>query len=73
MPNSAGILSRRCSGSLTLYAALVLPFFLAGTVLIAMFSKYALSIQRLYFWDLVGAGLGSIVAIPVMLASRRAA
>lgn len=53
-------------GFLTLYAALVLPFFLAGTVLIAMFSKYALSIQRLYFWDLVGAGLGSIVAIPLM-------
>ncbi len=53
-------------GFLMLYAALVLPFFLAGTVLIAMFSKYALSIQRLYFWDLVGAGLGSIVAIPLM-------
>jgi spermidine synthase len=53
-------------GFLTLYAALVLPFFLAGTVLIAVFSKYALSIQRLYFWDLVGAGLGSIVAIPLM-------
>jgi len=53
-------------GYLTLYAALVLPFFLAGTVLIAVFSKFALSIQRLYFWDLVGAGLGSIVAIPLM-------
>jgi spermidine synthase len=53
-------------GFMTLYAALVLPFFLAGTVLIAVFSKYALSIQRLYFWDLVGAGLGSIVPIPLM-------
>jgi spermidine synthase len=53
-------------GFLALYAALVLPFFLAGTVLIAMFSKYALSIQRLYFWDLVGAGMGSIIAIPLM-------
>ena len=53
-------------GFLTLYAALVLPFFLAGSVLIAMFSKYALNIQRLYFWDLVGAGLGSVVAIPLM-------
>jgi len=53
-------------GFLTLYAALILPFFLAGTVLIAVFSKYALSIQRLYFWDLVGAGLGSIVPIPLM-------
>jgi hypothetical protein len=53
-------------GFLTLYAALVLPFFLAGSVLIAVFSKYALRIQRLYFWDLVGAGVGSIVGIPLM-------
>lgn len=53
-------------GFMALYAGLVLPFFLAGSVLIAVFSKYALSIQRLYFWDLVGAGLGSIVAIPLM-------
>ena len=53
-------------GFMTLYAALVLPFFMAGTVLIAMFSKYALSIQRLYFWDLVGAGMGSVIAIPLM-------
>jgi len=53
-------------GYMVLYAGLVLPFFLAGTVLIAVFSKYALSIQRLYFWDLVGAGLGSTVAIPLM-------
>jgi spermidine synthase len=53
-------------GYLALYVGLVLPFFLAGTVLIAVFSKYALRIQRLYFWDLVGAGLGSVVAIPLM-------
>jgi spermidine synthase len=49
---------------LTLYLVLVLPFFLAGSVLIAVFSKYAQNIQRLYFWDLVGAGLGSIIVIP---------
>src|ERR1700690_3691755 len=53
-------------GFIALYVGLVLPFFLAGTVLIAVFSKYALSIQRLYFWDLVGAGVGSVVAIPLM-------
>jgi hypothetical protein len=42
---------------LTLYLALVLPFFLGGSVLIAIFSKYAARIQRLYFWDLMGAGV----------------
>src|SRR6266850_1242651 len=47
-----------------LYGALVLAFFLGGYVLIATFSKYALRIQRLYFWDLVGAGLGSVIVIP---------
>ena len=49
---------------LTLYFALVLPFFLGGSVLIAIFSKYAARIQRLYFWDLMGAGVGSVIVIP---------
>jgi hypothetical protein len=49
-----------------LYLALLLPFFLAGYVLIAVFSKYSTSIQRLYFWDLIGAGLGTIVVIPLI-------
>ena len=49
-----------------LYLALLLPFFLAGYVLIAVFSKYAASIQRLYFWDLIGAGLGTVVVIPLI-------
>jgi hypothetical protein len=47
-----------------LYVALLVPFFLAGYVLIAAFSKHALRIQRLYFWDLVGAGLGSVIVVP---------
>ena len=51
-----------------LYVALLLPFFLAGYVLIAAFSKYALRIQRLYFCDLIGAGLGSVIVIPFVSA-----
>jgi spermidine synthase len=50
----------------TLYVCLVVPFYLAGSVLIAIFSKYAKSIQRLYFWDLVGAGLGSVIVVPLI-------
>jgi spermidine synthase len=49
-----------------LYVALLLPFFLAGYILIAVFSKYAASIQRLYFWDLIGAGLGAVLVIPLI-------
>ena len=47
-----------------LWLALLLPFFLAGYVLIAVFSKYASKIQRLYFWDLAGAGIGTVLVIP---------
>jgi len=53
---------------LALYVSLLTPFFLAGYILIAIFSKYAAAIQRLYFWDLVGAGLGSVLAVPFILA-----
>jgi spermidine synthase len=49
-----------------LYVVLLLPFFLAGYILIAVFSKYAASIQRLYFWDLIGAGLGTVLVIPLI-------
>jgi len=57
---------RTLSAFVTLYVALIVPFFLAGSVLIAIFSKYALSIRRLYFWDLVGAGVGSVIAVPLI-------
>src|SRR6202043_2240022 len=50
-----------------LYLTLLVPFFLAGYILIAIFSKYAAKIQRLYFWDLVGAGLGTVLVIPFIL------
>ena len=58
---------RRTLGAFgALYLTLLLPFFLAGYVLIAVFSKYSTSIQRLYFWDLIGAGLGTVVVIPLI-------
>lgn len=49
---------------IVLYGALVTPFFLSGYVLIAVFTTYSERIQRLYFYDLVGAGIGSIASIP---------
>ncbi len=47
-----------------LYVALVVPFGLAGYVLITVFSAYAGRIQRLYFWDLIGAGMGTVIVVP---------
>jgi spermidine synthase len=47
-----------------IYVTLLVPFFLAGYILIAVFSTYAGKIQTLYFWDLVGAGLGCALIVP---------
>jgi hypothetical protein len=49
-----------------LYLVLLAPFFLAGYVLITVFSQYASRIQRLYFWDLIGAGIGTVLVIPLI-------
>jgi spermidine synthase len=49
-----------------IYLALIIPFFLAGFILIAVFSTYALRIQTLYFWDLVGAGIGCVLIVPLI-------
>lgn len=58
---------RTVAAFIVLYAGLVLPFFLAGWVLIAVFSKFSERIQRLYFWDLAGAGLGSVLVVPFIM------
>lgn len=50
-----------------LYLTLLVPFGLAGYVLITVFSTYAARIQRLYFWDLIGAGIGTVVVVPLIL------
>lgn len=50
-----------------LYLTLLVPFGLAGYVLITVFSTYAARIQRLYFWDLIGAGIGTVVVVPFII------
>ncbi|MFQ5774655.1 MAG: hypothetical protein ACE5GS_09070, partial [Kiloniellaceae bacterium] len=49
---------------LAMYLALIVPFFCSGLVFTAVFSAYARNIQTLYFFDLVGAGLGCVFFIP---------
>jgi hypothetical protein len=50
-----------------LYLTLLVPFCLSGYVLITVFSTYASRIQRLYFWDLIGAGVGTVIVVPFIL------
>jgi len=49
-----------------IYLVICVPFFLAGLVLSIVFSHYATQIRQLYFWDLIGAALGSILLIPLL-------
>lgn len=55
----------------TLYLSLLTPFGFAGHMLITAFSTDAARIQRLYFWDLLGAALGSATSERLGLTPRR--
>jgi len=52
-----------------LYAFLLLPFLAAGIFISTLLVRHTLLVHRLYFWDLVGAGLGSvgIVWLPTLI------
>jgi spermidine synthase len=47
-----------------MYASLTIPFFMVGLLITAIFSENVKRIQKLYFWDLSGAALGSVLIIP---------
>jgi spermidine synthase len=49
-----------------IYIVICAPFFLAGFTLSLVFSHYASQIRRLYFWDLFGAALGSVLLLPLI-------
>ncbi len=48
----------------TVYLAIVTPFFLAGLIFSLLFSTYPERINSLYFWDLAGAALGCVIFLP---------
>lgn len=50
---------------LTVCAALFAPFLAIGLALAVCFGSYAAEINRLYFADLVGAGLGCALCVPL--------
>jgi predicted membrane-bound spermidine synthase len=49
-----------------IYITLVVPFFLSGLIVTILISVYAEKIRSLYFWDLTGAALGSVILIPFL-------
>ena len=46
--------------------AVTVPFFFSGLAISLSLRAAAERVDRLYFWDLVGAGLGAAVAVPLM-------
>ncbi|HEX9874377.1 MAG TPA: hypothetical protein VGA43_08445 [Deferrimonas sp.] len=70
-PFQQGFYDRGVPGSLLLVIALLylvtsLPFFFAGLALTLLLSRYLAAINRLYFWDLLGAGSGCLLIIVVL-------
>jgi spermidine synthase len=47
-----------------MYLVLLLPFFLAGLAFTNTYAVFAEKIRTLYFWDLMGAAIGSALIIP---------
>ncbi len=51
---------------LLIYTVICVPFLLAGLVLSLVFSHYVKQIRALYFWDLIGAAIGSVMLVPLL-------
>jgi hypothetical protein len=49
-----------------LYLVTALPFFFSGLVMTLLLSRYLAAINRLYFWDLMGAGAGCLLVIALL-------
>ncbi len=48
------------------YSLVAIPFFLNGMVIAAIIASYPLNVSKLYFADLLGAGIGCMVLIPIL-------
>lgn len=48
------------------YLAVTLPFFCSGATIAALLTRHAARVHRLYLFDLVGAGLGSLVVVALL-------
>ncbi|MDJ0955225.1 MAG: hypothetical protein QNI91_00120 [Arenicellales bacterium] len=49
-----------------IYIALAIPFFIGGIILTTIFTLHDKYIQKLYFWDLLGASIGSVMLVPLL-------
>lgn len=70
-PFQQGFYDRGIPGSLLLvlaglYLLTSLPFFFGGLALTLLLSRHLAAVNRLYFWDLLGAGAGCLLIIGLL-------
>jgi spermidine synthase len=53
-------------GLAAIYAIVAVPFFFSGLCLSLILTKFAHRVSTLYFFDLLGAGLGAVLTIPAL-------
>ena len=63
---ASGSIAAQAFGWLGMYIALVGPFFVSGIIISLMLSHYSSQVHSLYFFDLIGAGLGCLLLIPLI-------
>ncbi len=51
---------------IAMYLILIAPFFVAGMIISLILTHYSSQVHSLYFFDLVGAGLGCVLLIPLI-------
>ena len=67
IPVNAYLPPDQIAGKLVLiYCLSAIPFYFAGLVISGLFAAYPEQVGRLYAWDLIGAGLGAILILPLM-------
>ena len=67
IPVNAYLPPDQIAGKLILiYLLSAIPFYFAGLVISGLFASYPKEAGSLYAWDLIGAGLGAIIIIPLM-------
>ena len=64
--NFAGPLPGQVLSWTALYVALIAPFFIGGIIISIVFSECSAESHGLYFFDLVGAGIGCLILIPLI-------
>lgn len=51
---------------IAIYFLSAVPFYFAGIVITALFSSYPEHAGTLYAWDLIGAGVGAVIILPLI-------